>query len=602
MELDEIHIPDSKNQSEDLENYGFYIKNGKYHTTEQKGRKPVDIQLSNFTMKSIFNLSNGTSDSHRIIYLQRYTKEKYFIEVFSSEMKPEIFETHLKSKRCTFLGTAYQLKMVFACLMDNEDQADIINLIGWNADYRVYAFADALFTEDGKLYKTDNLGIIKTRERKYYLPAFGYSNLLNEDYKTQRMYKFCPGEADFKTWANLYFQAYGNNGIIGILFTILAIYRDVVFDQVGFFPFLFLFGDAGTGKTQFTEKLLRLFGVDVIGTSLNNATTPGLSRISSQKSNSLVYLKEYTNETESTIQDFILTAYDGAGRTIGMKTTDNKTKTFLIRSAMIFDGNHLPTQKTAILMRMILLNFENSNFTDEQTSAFHKLKEMADSGFGNVLLEILKLRSTIENSFREMYLDVKNKFRRNNHQNIPERMIEHLSLIYTIYQLTYDVLNYPFTGDELFQILVENAESHNLLIKENSSIYVFWEAFSHNVSKGIIQEYKYELSNSKTAHFRIKYIDTFHDEDVILQIRFAEIFPHYVKYCKDNNIKFLDKSSLRNILTSDSNKWFIRSTQKTLKRGQIDKEFGFCYQFSAKRKTEEFAQNQISTCEIDINL
>lgn len=600
MELDEIHVNDSVDRSVDIEENGFFIKKSRYYTTEQKGKRSIEIVLSNFVMKSIFNLSNGTSDSHRIIFIQRHSGQKHIIEVFSSEMKPEVFETHLKSIRCTFLGTAYQLKMVFQYLMDHEDQAEIINLIGWNSGHRIYSFADSIFTEDGKLLKADNLGIVNSGKKRFYLPSFGYSNLLNEDFKTQRLYKFSPGETDFKTWASLYFQAYGNNGVIGTLFTIMAVYRDVIFDQVGFFPFLFLFGDAGTGKTQFTEKLLRLFGNDVIGTSLNNATTPGLSRTVSQKSNSIEYLKEYTNETEGGIQDFILTAYDGAGRTIGMKTTDTRTKTFAIRSALIFDGNHLPTQKTAILMRMILLNFENNNFDEKQTESFHRLKELADHGFGNVLIEILKLRSKIEQSFREMYLTVKNKFRQKTGQNIPDRMIEHLSLVYTIYQLTFDVLNYPFNEAELLQILIDNAESHNQLLKENSAVFVFWESFSFNLSKGFIQEYSHELGNQKTAHFRIKEIGNSYGDDVILQIHYAEIFPYYVKYCKDNNIKFLDKSSLASILTSESNKWFIRSTQNTGKRGYTDKEFGFCYQFSARRK-KEFAQNQISIGEVDIN-
>jgi hypothetical protein len=284
-----------------------------------------------------------------------------------------------------------------------------------------------------------------------------------------------------------------------------------------------------------------------------------------------------------------------------LKTTDTRTKTFAIRSALIFDGNHLPTQKTAILMRMMLLNFENNNFDEKQTAAFHKLKELADHGFGNVLIQILKLRSTIEQSFREMYLTVKNKFRQKTGQNIPDRMIEHLSLIYTIYQLTHDILKYPFNEVELFQILIDNAKSHNQLLKENSAVFVFWESFSFNVSKGFINEYKSELGNKKTAHFRIKEIGSIPSEDVVLQIRFAEIFPYYVKFCKDNNIKFLDKSSLANILTSESNKWFIKSSQNCGKRGYVDKEFGFCYQFSAKRK-EEFAQNQISTYEVDINV
>ena len=592
MGLDDITIPDSKRPNEDLKNNGFFVKSGKYFTVEIRGKNSTDIELSNFVMKIIFHLKNGTDDTQRIIFIKRHTGEKDFIVLYSSEMKPESFETKLKSKSCTFLGTAYQLKRIFSYLMDNEQQANILQAIGWNNEFKVFAFADAVYSEN-IIFKVDELGIVNTSNERFYLPAFSYANLLNEDFKTLRLYKYSPGEIDFKTWSELFYQAYGKNGIIQILFTVLSIYRDVVFNQVGFFPFLFLFGDAGTGKTQSVEKLLRLFGSDVIGTSLNNATGAGLSRIAAQKRNCLVYLKEYTNETEERIQDFILTAYDGAGRTIGLKTTDSKTKTFSVESGLVFDGNHLPTQKTAILMRMILLVFESNSFTDQQTIAFQKLKSYADHGFGNVLIEILKIRNHIEENFRETYLSVKAHFRKLNLDQVPERMVEHISLLYAIWDLSKDFLQYPFNGSQLDAVLKENAESHNQLLKENSVVNVFWESFAHNVSISQLHQYKPEFNDKKT-HFRITAIQ---ENEAILQIHYKPIFQYYVKYCKDNGVRHLDKSSLLKILTSESNRSFIRNHQKGRGSGYTDFVFGFCYQFRVK-----YNGNSISINEVDVLL
>ena len=588
MNLDDLFIPDSPDEDSDMEENGFFMREGRYYSMEKRGRKSAEMELSNFVMKSVFHLNNGTNNSQRIIFIQRFSKEKHLVEVFSSEMKPESFETVLKSKRCTFYGSAYEMKRIFSNMMNNEKEADILQMIGWYPEHRVYAFGDSVYGEDNKLHGTDDLGIVDTGSQCYYLPAFGYANLKNEDYKTHRLYKFSNGKTDFKTWADLYYTAYGNNGVIGILFTILTIYRDIVFEQLGFFPFLFLFGDAGTGKTQFTEKLLRLFGQDVIGTSLNNATTPGLSRTASWKSNSLVYLKEYTNETEEAIQDFILTAYDGAGRTIGLKTMDNRTKTYTIRSGLIFDGNHLPTQKTAILTRMILLYFEDDSFTSQQTEAFHQLKQLAEVGFGGVLLEILKLRPVLESNFRKEYLEAKQLIR-SGKLDIPERMMEHLSLIYALFETTRDYLEYPFDTDQVKRILAENAESHHALIRESSVINIFWEAFAYNVSRSQIHEYNRELGNQKTSHFRIVPQG---DENVILQIHYKELYPYYVRYCKDNGLKFLDKSSLGKLLTSDANKSFIKTEQKNRGRGYTDFTFGFCYQFSAKYSEKRLVVNE----------
>jgi hypothetical protein len=283
-------IKDSVDINLDYKEFGFYIFEGRYRTLEKtnKGAEIV-VVLSNFTMKSMFHLHNGSNNTLRIIFIQRQSGQKHFVEVYSSEMKSESFETILKSKRCTFFGNAYQLKRVFARLMDEETDAKILDYLGWNQEHQIYVFADSIFNSKNELLTANQLGIIAQENENFYLPAYGFVNVNNEDFKSDRLYKFEPGTADFKTWSLLFYQAFGSNALIGMLYTILALYRDVIFAQVGFFPFLFLFGDFGTGKTSYTENLLSLFGRDTIGTPLNNATIVALSRLVSSRCNSLFY-------------------------------------------------------------------------------------------------------------------------------------------------------------------------------------------------------------------------------------------------------------------------------------------------------------------------
>jgi hypothetical protein len=596
MELKDLRISDSPDPGKELDEFSFYIENGKYFTEEIRGKKRVKIDLSNFVMKSVFHLLNGTNNSQRIIYLQRYTGEPsdcHLVQVYSSELKPEAFETICISKRCTFYGSRYHLKKIISKIMDEEQEAIILELIGWNSQHKLYVFADAIF--NGSLIRINELGITEADGHKYYLPAFGFANLNDEDYKTDRLFCFREGKTDFKTFARLFYEAYGDNGAIGLMFVILACYRDVVFDQVGFFPFLFLFGDAGTGKTSFTETLLSLFGRDVVGTPLNNATTVGLSRLVSSRTNSLFYLKEYTNETDVSAEDFILTAYDGAGRTTGIKSNDTRTKSFPVKSAMIFDGNHLPTQKSAILSRMILLNFESATFTGEETKAYNDLKALSVEGFGAVLIEILRLRPIVEKNFRNTFLMVARKIKTAESMvQLPERTINHLALIYSAMEIFSGKLSFPFNPDVLKKIIVDNAVNQNNLLKESSVIHVFWESFSFNVKKGNLIEYSDSFQDNKKTHFRLK---TDAANTFILQIKLPSIYPYYVRYCKDNNTRFLDQSSLRMILTAKTNTYFIHSHQKGRNHGYTDKYFGFCYQFSINKTENGYEIN-----EVEINL
>jgi hypothetical protein len=189
-------IPDSENENEHQRNYGFFVRAGKYYVTEYRKEDKITKVLSNFIMDSIFHLINGSNNSKRIIKIQRNTEEISIIEVFSSEMKPDTFETILKSKRCTFFGSAYQLKIIFARLMDTETEAIILSVLGWNHEHQVYVFADAVFLQN-EILKVNEIGIIENNDKRFYLPAFGLANNANEDFETEKLYSFRPGEIGF---------------------------------------------------------------------------------------------------------------------------------------------------------------------------------------------------------------------------------------------------------------------------------------------------------------------------------------------------------------------------------------------------------------------
>ncbi|KOH47059.1 DUF927 domain-containing protein [Sunxiuqinia dokdonensis] len=587
-------IPDSENHGEHHEIYGFYISGSKYFTIEIQRRNKVKVELSNFVGKSLFHLVNGTNNSKRIILIQRYTGETYLVELQSSEMRLDSFETTLKSKQCTFLGNTYQLKRIFARWMDEEVQATIIEVMGWNPEHQIYAFANAIFTKAGQLLKVDDVGIIADPETqsKYYLPAFGQAHINNLDYEGERKFVYIEGEIDFEKWSKLYFQAFETNGGIAILFLILSVFWDVVFNQVGFFPFLFLFGAYGTGKTSMTENLLRVFGKDFIGIPLNNATQVALSRTIASRNNTIFYLKEYTPETDEANQDLILTAYDGSGRVTGVKSNDNRTRIAAVKSAIIFDGNHLPNQKTAVLSRMILLNFENNKFTPEQRKAFEGLHRIKDNGFGIVVTDILKHREYFAKNFKREFDENIKELRTDLKADFAERTLKHVALVLTPAKLLSKKLQLPFAFNEIKRAVVDNAKDQNSLLKQTDEVTIFWQAFAYNVRNGNLIQFIHDDpgSDPKRCHYRKKMEES---GESILQIKLQLIYTEYVRYCKNNNQRFLDSNSLRMLLTSKAYKPFIANVQKGRSAAYTDSYFGSCYQFRLESNENGFAINEV---------
>lgn len=159
-------------------------------------------------------------------------------------------------------------------------------------------------------------------------------------------------------------------------------------------------------------------------------------------------------------------------------------------------------------------------------------------------------------------------------------------------KILWNELALPFDFKSVLNSIIENAENQNNLLKQSGAISIFWEAFSNSVKKGLI--IRFDGYNSKTAHFNVKE----HDKSVgIIQIKLLNLYSYYVRYCRDNNISFLDKNSLKMIMTSKSNKEFVSSSQKGRAAAYTDKNFGTCYQFSYKK-----IQDSIYISEIEINM
>ena len=595
----EYIVPDSVDREFHFKQFGYYVDGIKYWVYDVKiikgDTKNIPILISNFTGKFNFHLVNGTNNSKRILTIQKYTGEIYTIEIESSEMRPEAFKTILHSKQMGFLGNGYQLERIFMHWMDNETQANIIDTLGWNREFQLYAFANAVIDRKGNLLKVNEVGIIQEhgKNEKYYLPAFGLAHINNPDYEGERKFVFIEGDLNFEQWAKLYFEAFESNGAIAILFLILSVFWDIVFNQVGFFPFLFLFGAFGTGKTTLVEFLLRLLGKDFIGIPLNNATQVALSRTIASRNNSIFYLKEYTTETDEANQDLILTAYDGSGRSTGVKSNDNRTKNANVKSAIIFDGNQLPTQKAAVLSRMILLNFENNKFTDIQRKAFNQLEKNQDIGFGKILIDILKHRQYFQDNFKKSYDENIKELREIRNIDFAERTLKHVALILAPAKMLVKKLQFPFNFNQITISVVENAIEQNRLLKSSDEVTIFWQAFSYGVRNNTLVQFSHDSNsnNKKNSHFNLK-SDEKSKED-ILQIKLQSLYPEYVKYCKNNGQRFLDGNSLRMLLTAKSNPYFIPGMQKGRGETYTDKFFGSCYQFHPEKNENGFLINGV---------
>ena len=558
----------------------FYIQDGCYYTEETLKTRTVPKKLSNFLMESVYHLMDGTKESKRLVKFQRNTGEITLNEISSSELNLDRFKKVIRSisgRGLTFFGNTQHLDHVLTYMYDREKNAIAVNQLGYQNEYNVYCFADAVITQDNTLVYPDKLGIVSHNDMSLYIPPFAYTNLNNKGYSGQRKFSYKAGNLNFIFWTELIYKAYGINGLIGVTYVILALYRNIILELTGFFPFLFLFGDQGAGKSNFVNFFLHLFGEPNHGISLLNSTNKGFSRSLTQRSNALYYLKEYTNAIDKKTVDVFKTGYDGELYTMAQKSNDNKTTTLEISSACMVDGNELPSSEAALFARMIVLHFEDNIFSKESTQAYKTLLQEKEHGFCNITREILKhntlIRTKFKSEFETIFHELKTEL--TGELELADRQIRHVALLLTPYKLLQNKFNFPIEFQAYKESVVENVKKQDDMANELKDVTIFWSSFAYKLST----PYNDLLENTHYAKDPIK---------KILYIKYNQLYPCYSDYVNKNKLHFLDMSSLRSLLTSKGNKSFIPNTSQTSRKAKCytHAKIGSCYKFKYKDSPE----------------
>ncbi|WP_321319257.1 toprim domain-containing protein [Labilibaculum sp.] len=559
-------IPDSIDEKKDVEKFDFFKRNSCYYVEDQYKGKIRERRISNFIMTIFYFLPDGSDDAKRIFFLQNRSGKSKLLTISSKNLNVKSFKSSIASVGgFSFLGTQNELDIILESLREREETAQNIGVLGYQPEFNLYAFSNGIIN-NGSFQKVDRFGVVKADGKYLYIPAFSVINKYSPWFDKERKFKFSPGKMKFMEWSDLLYKAYHDKAVVGMSFVIGGLFRDYIFKDLGFYPFLFLFGDYGVGKTSFSEIFLNLFGSGNRGVSLEaGSTSKSVARNADQQRNSLLYLKELDSKIESKIVGFLKTAYDGDGYSRAQSTNDNKTHDTQVNSAIMLDGNYLPTMSSALFSRMIILNFSSHLFSDEETKAFQTLKKEAKNGYGNVILEILSHRFHFVKEFKEQFNNVYHELKYENPltATYSERNVKHISLLLAIYKTMSSKLNFPMNYESLHSCLLENAREQDESMQTVSEVNQFWNT---------IEFLKSDLKLNK-QHYRI----IKHDDKSLLGIRFSLIYPLYKRFCLSQNQSELDFNTLLAYLKDQ------KSFVKTWQKGRIDshtiKDFGSAYLF-----------------------
>ncbi|MGD1959127.1 MAG: hypothetical protein ACFB2Y_09735 [Fulvivirga sp.] len=502
-----------KNERADFFDFGFIEKDGAYWSMDGRGK----TRICNFTLEMLYFVISSEEPKY-VCQITNMFGEKHITAITTDNFTS--VGTFRKSVgrfgNFIFDGTDQHLNRIKTKLFHGVKKAIEPKYMGWNIEGKFYTWANGLYNE-GHFFKADKYGMVQIKipittindfkrlpspcqilmndeifsitfvndfiEEQgaetiegyisanaayllnfYYLPFASSLKLFAEDdsedtFQFERMFKYNPEGISFNEWAQLFYEVYGDNGIIGICFYIMALFRDIVFrENNSYTPMLGGFGPRQSGKSTWARSLCRLFG-DPLPDGMNlesGSTTTAAGRYMASYSNALVWLNEYKNSLSDSVRGMIKGISDGNGKITGRKTSGNQVKVGNPRSCAILTGQDLPTKDPAIYSRNAACEFDGKRRKHEKFNELTHLE--AENKLTTVTTELLAHRHLVQMDYGKLSLTQKAALRESyveKEMRVDDRLLVNIVSLTAPIAILKDAgkIELPFTWEKLEEVI-----------------------------------------------------------------------------------------------------------------------------------------------------
>ena len=478
-----IAVQLNKKDIDVFDKYGFYETDNKYIFKIKNSH----VEGSNFVLRPLFHIQG--LNSKRMFEMINDVGYKTVIELPQKDMiSLQAFNLAVESQgNFLFLAGDAELKKLKKFLYETTDSCKEVIQLGWQND-GFYAFSNGVVVKNNFI-EADNLGIVKVRESKYYLPAFsdiykGESRL----YVFERQFRYIPGRIEIEEIAKLYEKVYGDNGIISFMFYLSSLYRDIVFYSAKAFPILFLFGAKGTGKTAQAISLLQFFGALSSGPNINSTTKAALADHLGATCNSIQHVEEYRNDIDTEKREMLKGAWDGTGRSRMNMDKDKKKETTHVDCAVMVSGQQMPTADEALFTRVLFLCFTKDTFTDEESKAFNRLRDIEATGLTHITSKLQEHRDAVKSKFQHTYKKVMDEMQQNAGTQVQERLIKNWATIQAIYSIILQFESLHWTVEKTFDVVLKMMLRQSADVSNWNEVGTFWLAVEFMLAEKQIEE------------------------------------------------------------------------------------------------------------------
>lgn len=523
--------PDNANltllQREMLREYGFYEEYNMYYFARLSGYgsnfvlRPISHIESAMNPKRLYEIINCDGISKVIEFNQRDLTSISAFKTIIEGLGNFLWKT---DDTCLMLLKSYLYRETETCTE--------ITQIGWHKQ-GFWAWANGVFTDH--FIPVDKYGIVRIEQGNFYLPAF--SNQFRFDpsvFQSERRFVFSDkGKITLYDYTSKLIDVFGDNAMIGILFYINTLFRDVIVRRTNNFPILNLFGPKGAGKSELCHSLLQFFGNHPKGPNINNTSKPALGDHIAQAANAIAAIEEYKNSIEFEKIEFLKGLYDSTGRTKMNMERDKKKETTAVDCSIALVGQEMPTADIALYSRLLFTPFYKTEYSEAEVKRFENLKNIEKEGLTHITHELLLLRKIFIDNYDKAWEQASEALKQYlKNEVVEERIAKNWTMILTGYYALQNEIELPFSIEKATEIFAIAMRRQNVETKKGSDVANFWSIVEYLVKDGLIEnEIDYRIDHlarikTDTADYKWEEVHT------IIRVDHTRIFALYRKHAK----------------------------------------------------------------------
>ena len=378
----------------------------------------------------------------------------------------------------SFSGSAAQHERLLRYLFDRMGTGRKIDVLGWQAE-GFWVWNNKIVIPGLREEAINSEGLFKYQNDSYYIPSAN-KNFEKNMYKygAQKKFRSIPTEVSLPQYLKQLYKVHRGHAITGILFGIGSLFQDIVVSCTGFFPILFYFGPASTGKDNICEAIQSFVGQPQTAIQLEGSASTIKAQIRefAQFSNGISQLSEYKRGNPQ-VDGVIKGLWDRRGYKRGSIESKVAVDEVPIISSTLLTGNDSPDAE-ALITRLIWEEMKTQEFSDEAKAAYNKLKDMCRRGVSGISDWLLHKRAVFQEHFLEVYREKKRLLsEREAIKGVPVRMIDNLAVLYAVYGIFEREGIFPFWQEDMerhFDSLIENQRRK---IESDSVYQRFWDCF-----------------------------------------------------------------------------------------------------------------------------